>query len=385
MSLSNPIRFSFAGLSTLLLLLVSSAPSMAQTSSLTAPLASTSRDTNNAISPDDKPNSTTPISSTEWLQKMEQALDQQSFSGRFVHVIGNKVRSLQMLHTQINGDTYERLTHLDGPKREIIRQGQKIYCYFPGQATLLLNQPAKPQARLNTSPVSRNLNLPITAIEAHYQLSQLPPDRIAGLAAIPLRLTPRDAHRYQYEFWLEANSGLLIKSSISTSNGEALENFEFTQLELNAQLQVSDFDAEKSADATADNKMPKNLAKASATTSNKSTTPTLLPDWQVIWLPEGFVQTNIQINSPQQPHNPLAMKLFTDGLASFSIFIESLPVKSELLPSTTQGATLSTSRWLDAHDRRDQPDHRYAATLLGEIPMQSARKIIESIQLVASH
>jgi sigma-E factor negative regulatory protein RseB len=324
------------------------------------------------------------MSTTDWLHKMEQALDQQSFSGRFVHVIGNKVRSLQMLHTQINGDTYERLTHLDGPKREIIRQGQKIYCYFPGKPTLLLNQPAKPQARLNTSPVSRNLNLPINAIEAHYRLSQLSPDRIAGLAAIPLRLTPRDAHRYQYEFWLEANSGLLIKSIISTSSGEALENFEFTQLELNAKLSPSDFDAQNTEGTAVGNKTPSST-KPNPKTGINATAQAALPDWQVIWLPEGFVQTHIHINSPQQPHNPLAMKLFTDGLASFSIFIESLPLKSELLPSTTQGATLSTSRWLDAHDHRASPDQRYAATLLGEIPMQSAKKIIESIQFVASH
>jgi sigma-E factor negative regulatory protein RseB len=306
-----------------------------------------------------------------WLHKMDQALDQHSFSGRFVHVMGNKIRSLQLLHTQINGDTYERLTHLDGPKAEIIRQGSKIYCYFPGHATIVLNQPAKPQARLNTSPVSRNLNLPIPAIEAHYHLSQLPQDRIAGLKAIPIRLAPRDTHRYQYEFWLEAESGLLIKSSISTSKGELLENFEFTQLALNANLPISEFQAEHTAATAPANKTPPKDAQASSAV--------ILPDWHAQWLPDGFIQTNMQINSPQQPHNPLAMKLFTDGLATFSIFIERLPANSELLPSTTQGATLSTSRWLDAKD------HRYAATLLGEIPMQSARQIIESITLVAAN
>ncbi len=334
---------------------------------------------NNAFS---APVSETQAQSTAWLHKMEQALDQQSFSGRFVHVTGNKVKSLQLLHTHINGDTYERLTHLDGPKVEIIRQGEKIYCYFPGHATLLLNQPAKPEARLNTSPVSRNLNLPIAAIEARYQLSQLSEDRIAGLAAIPIRLKPRDIHRYQYEFWLEANSGLLIKSSISNDKSEVLENFEFTQLELNANLGPSDFNTEKSIANPPTNNKPTVNENTSATTN---TSPSIamrqaaLPDWKVQWLPDGFVQTTMQIDSPQQPHNPLAMKLFTDGLATFSIFIESLPATSELLPSTTQGATLSTSRWLN------EKDHRYAATLMGEIPMQSAKKIIDSIQLIASN
>ncbi len=334
------------------------------------------------------PVSETQAQSTAWLHKMEQALDQQSFSGRFVHVAGNKVRSLQLLHTHINGDTYERLTHLDGPKIEIIRQGEKIYCYFPGHATLLLNQPAKPEARLNTSPVSRNLNLPIAAIEARYQLSQLAEDRIAGLAAIPIRLKPRDMHRYQYEFWLEANSGLLIKSSISNDKGEALENFEFTQLELNANLGPSDFNTEKSIANPPANNTPAINNKPTVNKSTHASTnnarsiamrQAALPDWQVQWLPDGFVQTTMQIDSPQQPHNPLAMKLFTDGLATFSIFIESLPATSELLPSTTQGATLSTSRWLN------EKDHRYAATLMGEIPMQSAKKIIDSIQLIASN
>lgn len=393
MALAHSIIGAFTRLGAGLLLLVASALSVAQTDTLATPHASASRDV--ILQELKNDNKTTPLSTTDWLHKMERSLEQQSFSGRFVQVFGNKVRSLHMLHTQINGDTYERLTHLDGAKREIIRQGNKIYCYAPGQTTVLLNQPNKPPARLNTSPVSRHLNLPIAAIESHYQLSQLPPDRIADLTAIPLRVTPRDTHRYHYEFWLEANSGLLIKSSISTHKGETLESFEFTQLQLNAKLSASDFEPEPSArpqNPTAHTTQHPTTSATQNPTAHtiqnptaSANTPTKLPDWQVTWLPAGFMQTNIQINSPQHPHHPLAMKLFTDGLASFSIFIESLPIQNQLLPSTTQGATLSTSRWLnDPHQRVDQ-SQRYAATLLGEIPMPSATKIIESIQLVSRH
>ena len=89
--------------------------------------------------------------------------------------------------------------------------------------------------------------------------------------------------------------------------------------------------------------------------------------WAVAWVPQGFVITQGESSSPWD-------KTFTDGLAVFTVFLEQLPE----LPQpgegrARQGGTTAYTRGMNVSG---QP---VLVTVLGEVPMNTARMVADSI------
>src|SRR5690606_1461106 len=119
----------------------------------------------------------------------------------------------------VGGVEYERLQYLSGAEREIIRSGQQLSCYPPGDQLL--------QGRL-TQIGSRLAGLDeLYNFQAHYV------ERVAGRLATVLQVVPRDAFRYGYILSVDQETGLVLKSLVIDSNGRVLERYQFLDLELN--------------------------------------------------------------------------------------------------------------------------------------------------------
>jgi sigma-E factor negative regulatory protein RseB len=93
------------------------------------------------------------------------------------------------------------------------------------------------------------------------------------------------------------------------------------------------------------------------------------PPWAVTWLPDGFMATDAApAVSPR--------KSFTDGLATFSVFLE--PLKVAIKPGEgveREGSTVAYTRGVALQQRP------VLITVVGEIPTNTARMVADAVRL----
>ena len=151
-------------------------------------------------------------SAAHWLQRMHTAFSQSNYDGVFSFVSGTDVASLRIVHMFENGVQSERLVHLDGSPREIVRKGEEVMCILgPDDELLALGGsiPSGPFAQAfarNFEDVGRNYNLTMGA-----------EDRVAGRVTVRMTVQPKDEHRYGYRLWLDKETGLLLRSDLILS------------------------------------------------------------------------------------------------------------------------------------------------------------------------
>ena len=66
------------------------------------------------------------------VDKMSRAQREQDYSGVFTYEYGAQLATLRIFHTVNDGVENERLIHLDGEHREILRQGHEVSCVHAG-------------------------------------------------------------------------------------------------------------------------------------------------------------------------------------------------------------------------------------------------------------
>lgn len=291
-----------------------------------------------------------------WLERLGPALNTTSYKGVFVYSRGEQVSSMRIVHRYDDGEVQERLVIQDGDQGEIIRRGGRVFCVLPTHGRIQLD------AVLPSGPFSEAVADELAPFRRWYAARMLDDDRVAGHEAVVISLNPKDIHRYHYRLWLEKTSGLLVKSQVLTNEEQVLERFQFTMLELTNDIPDSEFeipDSGKARKITLDEPKPRPDAHSQV-------------GWKLGWHPEGFRAT------PSPKGKDGQVKAFSDGLASFSVFVS--PVGEMDMPTGVSriGATTIFLRKLTAEDQR------HLITVVGEIPPHTAMKVAESVTIEAS-
>ena len=169
----------------------------------------------------------------DWLTRLGQAEQQQSFHGTFVYERNGSFSTHNIWHRVQNGQVRERLLQLDGSAQEVVRIDGHTQCV---SGTLI--------AGLGDSPNSAARPLDPQKLKNWYDLAVIGKSRVAGRAAVIVSLTPRDQHRYGFELHLDKETGLPLKSLLLDDKGRLLERFQFTRLDTadapdDAELQAS--------------------------------------------------------------------------------------------------------------------------------------------------
>ncbi|MFE8072612.1 MucB/RseB C-terminal domain-containing protein [Marinobacteraceae bacterium S3BR75-40.1] len=293
-----------------------------------------------------------PKTAQDWLKQLEPALDQTSYRGVFIYSRGGAVSAMRIVHDYENGRVYERLIRQDGAGSEIVRKGNDVVCLLPDSGGLKLH------AQLPTTPFSQTFRNRERPLSRWYQSRLLPEDRVAGHTTVVVALQAKDAYRYSHRLWLEANTGLLVKSQVRSANDDILEHFQFTQLEITDDIKADELD------------LPKNKQARSAieldTKPLTSQRPT--PDWSLSWLPEGF-----EVAAPSQDKRGYAV--YSDGLASFSVFVDREEGTAMPEGVSRLGATTVFLRRFE-HDGKP-----YRLAVIGEIPPKTAMQVAQHVQL----
>jgi sigma-E factor negative regulatory protein RseB len=224
-----------------------------------------------------------------------------------VYQSGNASKSVQLTHMNYGQGEYARMVVLDGAPREVLSQGSDVVIFSPKNEKIMIEK----KRGQNMFPALLPSNM--DALKASYQAQNNGTERIGGRDAFVVSLTPKDQMRYGYKFWVDKEFGLLLKTMTLGERGDALEQIGFRQLTLmdgqNMDWFKPKFDPSKSY--VMDQEGP---SKASASDM----------DWDVAQLPAGYRKVDQVKQSVQGKGLPVTQMIFSDGLASISIFIEPL-------------------------------------------------------------
>ncbi|WP_211824376.1 MucB/RseB C-terminal domain-containing protein [Kistimonas asteriae] len=292
-------------------------------------------------------------SPVEWLDRMSTAFRSENYQGFFIYENLGGLLTLKVMHGVVDGQEKERLVYLDGPYREMIRDGQKIAYIRQGQGGVTL----KPGY---LSALSGRFKTDFQQLSNHYQLRFAGDARVANRIGRHVELLPRDKHRYGYHLWLDHDSGLLLKSEMHGDKGAVLERFQFVDLD------VGSLDAANVIPPGQHAWRDRSAAVASSDDASLS--------WEMGWVPEGFDKTGYRKTVSPVSQKPVDSLLYSDGLAAFSVFVEEDMTRVLSQSSEQSGATAAVSRVFR------NGDAYYNVTVVGEIPLGTAERIAVSVK-----
>jgi sigma-E factor negative regulatory protein RseB len=284
----------------------------------------------------------------DWLKKLAQAEQQQSYQGTFVYERNGSFSTHNIWHRVQDGKVSERLLQLDGPAQEVVRVDGHTQCV---SGTLVPG--------VDNTPDSAARVLDPLKLMSWYDLGVAGKSRVADRDAVIVTLTPRDQHRYAFELHLDRGTGLPLKSLMLDDRGRLLERFQFTSLDT---AQVPSDDELKAGGQC------KPVVQAAAQAAQPAT------GWRSDWLPPGFELIDSSVRKDPQGKGAVSSLMYDDGLARFSVFLESLEGGSAADIRTQLGPTVAVSR------RLTTPRGEVMVTVVGEIPIGTAERIALSMR-----
>lgn len=281
------------------------------------------------------------------LAKVDQ---QQSYQGTFVYERNGSFSTHRIWHRIADGHIQERLLQLDGSAQEVLRVDGLTQC-VSGTLEAGVANPADSSARA----------FDVKRLSAWYDMKIAGKSRVAGRQATIVALSPKDQHRYGLELHLDNETGLVLKSLLLSEKGQLLERFQFTDLDTVSAL------SEQMLKTSADCK-PVSVVKAKPEPSISAVA------WHSDWLPPGFDVSSSGVRKDPATQSPVTHLMYSDGLARFSVFIESVKGGASSDIRTQLGPTVAVSR------RLTTPQGDMMVTVVGEVPMGTAERIALSMR-----
>ncbi len=292
---------------------------------------------------------------TEWLERMNKALTTRNYVGVFTHVRGTRAETLRIIHRVRGRDVSERLLSLDGSGREFVREGDELTCYLPDKRTVLVERRAPDSALLPAMPTLGD------GSELVYEIRGGERERLLGRKTRVVALHPRDEFRYGYRLWIDEETSMPLKTQLCDKSGAVIEQILFSSIDLPERIPDSMF---------------KPLVDASNyrwLRAERQLTATNAPPalWEAMRLPPGFRMTTRSQQAMPGSKEPVAHLVFTDGVASVSVFVEPRKPDSKPTEGPTQvGSSSAFSTVVDDHQ----------VTAIGEVPPNTVQFIAEQVK-----
>jgi sigma-E factor negative regulatory protein RseB len=302
---------------------------------------------------------------------MNQALTDRNYDGTFSHWHGGRVEMLRIIHRVHNGTVSERLVSLDGSGREFIRTGSNLACYLPDKRTVLVETRPAEESLLSGFPTINDQTA------SFYDIKEVARTRLLDRDTHYITVSPKDEYRYGYRLWVDEKTAMPLKTQLCDTRGHVIEQVVFASLKLEPHIPDSDFKPEVATEGfqwlRSESTPPKDGAKVA------------LPDpvvWDALKLPPGFKMTVRKAQTMPGSTSPVDHLVFTDGLASVSVFVEaatsqpSQATSDEPMDESARvGSSSAFSTVIDGHK----------ITAVGEVPPATVRFIANSVQAGPHH
>lgn len=299
-----------------------------------------------------------------WLARTDQALTTRNYEGVFVHEHAGQTETLRVIHRVSGDEVAERLLSMDGSGREFIRRGPDLICYLPDKREVLVER------SLDTGVLLSGLPRIDASSAAQYEVRETARTRVSGRSARVITITPTDDLRYGYRLWIDEATAMPLKSQLRDADGHVVDQIVFTSLKL--PVHIADSMLQPAVDARGYRWLRRDRVVAAAATPGSSSAAAA---WQAGGLPPGFRMT---VNATQMLPGataPVEHMVFSDGLASVSVFVETQP-DAGAAPAEVGAVSLGSSSLYTT------VVSGYRVTAIGEVPPDTVRVIAHSIRAV---
>jgi sigma-E factor negative regulatory protein RseB len=286
----------------------------------------------------------------QWLQLVQQAARQLDYAGTMVYQQGAEVRMSKIVHVFDGQVSHERLHPMDGRPREFIRRADEVKCLVPDAKRVVVERKARAESFPGLAAASTDELL------RSYSVRKVGRERVGGFDCQVLEIQPRQGDRFGYRLWVDRASGLLLRSQTLGERGEVLEQMAFADVRIGgvdrAQLKPSWSTDGWKVDETS--YRPVDLAEQG---------------WRLA-PPSGF-RSVYTVRRPMAAGSAI-QAVFSDGLASLSVFIE---------PATPEGRTESAPASGPTNAYMRQVGDA-TVTVVGEIPFSTARSVAQAAERI---
>ena len=294
----------------------------------------------------------------DWLERMTTAMSQMSYQGTFVYVREGAVETMRITHVTDETGVRERLYSVSGPHREVIRDRKGVRCVLKDAASVVEDQ---------VVASSYFPELPLSIIDGDtsgYRLETGGEARIAGHTARRVTISPEDNFRYGYDFWLEEQTGLLLKWMLFDTGHKPLAKLMFTDFAMGSSVDVDELESDSGAEDFVEMK----------TFSLQNTVVTRSrPRWQPARLPPGFKL--VSHSHKTGADGVYEHMVYSDGLAAVSVYVEQQGIDSEVKPGISQ---------LGTHNAYTRKKGELQITVIGEVPAITVKTIANEMALTVA-
>ncbi len=294
----------------------------------------------------------------EWLSRMEQAVESLSYEGTFVHMVGNSLETMHVIHRAADGQVDERLFSRDQPGREVLRQNGKVTCIFPDQRTVLVEW----RRNRRSGPLLGAVPQDSTDVERWYEFRDAGKGRKLGRTARVIEIRPRDDFRYGHRLWLDELTAMPLKLQLLNHDGVAVEQIQFVSIVVPAEIPDSRLLPAVEVDG---------FTWYEQDRSEPDTLQVQPNSWNLELPPPGFVLTEARVRTLPGSEHAVDHMVYTDGLASVSVFVEPAEATDRELGGLSRIGAAHAYTIIHAGQQ---------ITAVGEVPPATVEQIARSLR-----
>lgn len=291
-----------------------------------------------------------------WLGRIATAGQRLNYSGTFIYQSGKNFETSRIVHMADANGEHERLEVLDGSPREVIRSNSEVRCVLPDQKTVIVDRPGGRRAFPSRLPAS------FAGLAENYRIRKGEVSRVAGLDAQLVVLEPKDDLRYGHQLWAEIQSGLLLKARTVDERGEIIEQFTFSDVKIGGDIGSDAFRPRYAKDGEW------RVVNTNGVEVRKDES-----GWALSAPLTGFSLMSIVRRPLGRDRGEALHFVYSDGLASISVFIEPADGSRQAIGPLASGAINMYKRMVGAH----------LVTALGEVPLRTVQRLGDGIEPVA--
>lgn len=294
-----------------------------------------------------------PAQAREWLERMTTAMSQMSYQGTFVYVRDGNVETMRITHVTDDSGVHERLYSISGPHREIIRDQDGVRCILEDSDALVEDQ---------VITGSYFPELPFSIIDSGnsgYRLETGGQARIAGYTARLVSISPVDGFRYGYDFWLEEQTGLLLKWVLRDAMHKPLAKLMFTDFAMGSAINRDELESDSNAE---------DFIELKTFSQSKTVKPQFSPRWRPANLPLGF--RLVSHSQKSVADGVYEHMVYSDGLAAVSVYVEQQETGVDIKSGLSH---------LGTNNAYTKARGKLRITVIGEVPALTVRTIADQM------
>lgn len=290
------------------------------------------------------------------LQRMQQAYQQLNFELTLIEFSQGELEPKRLTRGHLDGQVFTHLTHLNGRPREFVQRGDETSFFDASHSGYTLKNSNLPGLFYRLQQMS------LDSLLAKYDAVSAGRSRVLGRVAQVVRLVPKSADYYGYVLWLDQETGLLVKLDTLSEDTQVVEQ------SMGVALKVSDIPSPLIKELKAAN-LP-----AVVSVSDVYPAPQQQLPWRFGWLPAGF-----ELRSQDKHKLPITEQavdyvMLSNSLVDVSVYLSQAKAQTEVKQQLVrQGATHLLSVISPAGAD---------ITVVGAVPVETARQIAESITRV---